>query len=317
MEAPPQKSNRLFSVSPKENMHLAANQPFKLDLLWLQSQAFRWTEREGWYYGVVGGHLIKVRQSGDGIEFRSGGTEELIRPQVESFFRLNQDIEPIHHALRRVDNNMAELVEHFGGMRVLRQDPWATLVAYVCSARRDVGGIGKAVDKVAGLLPSELSLDGVSLKPVPTPEQLAKVGQHELKSLRLGYKYIPALLSQIASDVAEGSLKLDSLSRHSYLQARGRLMGYYGIGPKIADCVCLFGLDKPEAFPVDRHIATSLREHYGKRYTAGAKNVNLLKWARGYFGPHAGYAGQLLFYCRKESKPNEYIRDHRENYEPN
>ena len=117
-----------------------------------------------------------------------------------------------------------------------------------------------------------------------------------MKPLKLGYSYIPALLSQIARDVAEGSLDLESLSRGSYPQAKRQLMGYDGIGPKIADCVCLFGLDKPEAFPVDRHIATSLRGHYGKIHTPGAKNANLLKWASGHFGPHAGYAGQLLFY---------------------
>ena len=73
-------------------------------------------------------------------------------------------------------------------------------------------------------------------------------------------------------------------------------MSYHGIGPKIADSVCLFSLDKADAFPVDRHIAAALSEQYGKKYTPGAKNVGLLEWAREYFGDHAGYAGQLLFY---------------------
>ena len=277
-------------------MYLPAQQPFNLELLWLRSQACRWIEREGWYYGVVNGHLIKVRQSGDGIEFRSSGAEEFLKRHVESFFRLDQDIKPIQDALRRVDTNLARLVDRHGGMRILRQDPWVTLVAYICSARRDVRGIGKAVDKVASLFSTELSLDGVLLKPVPTPEQLAGVGQHDLNRLKLGFGYIPGLLLEIAGDVADGRLDLDALSRYPYPEARNRLMRYHHIGQKIADCVCLFSLDKAEAFPVDRHVAAGLREHYGKGYTAGAKNVGLLEWARDYFGPHAGYAGQLLFY---------------------
>ena len=69
-------------------MYLPAQQPFRLELGWLRSQAFRWLEREGWYFGVVNGNVIKVRQSGDGIEFRSSAAEESIKPHVESYFRL-------------------------------------------------------------------------------------------------------------------------------------------------------------------------------------------------------------------------------------
>ena len=170
------------------------------------------------------------------------------------------------------------------------------MVAYICSANRGIVGIAKSVNKLAGLFPAERSLDGVSLKPVPTPHQIAEVGRDELRHLTLGFEHIPGLLSEVAGDVAEGRLDLDALRRKPYSQAKNRLMRYRGIGPKIADCVCLFSLDKPDAFPVDRHIAAALREFYGKKYTPGAKNVRLLAWSREYFGAHAGYAGQLLFY---------------------
>ena len=77
-------------------MHLLTYSPFKLELEWLRSQAFLWTERGGWYYGLVKGNLVKVRQSGDGIEFRSKTHEEFIKAHIESYFRLDQDIKPIH-----------------------------------------------------------------------------------------------------------------------------------------------------------------------------------------------------------------------------
>ena len=277
-------------------MNLVTNPPFTLELEWLRSQAFRWTEWGGWYYGLVAGNLIKVRPSVDGIEFRSQTPEESIKAHVATYFRLDQDIKPIHDALRELDHNMARLVERYGAMRVLRQDPWDTLVAYVCSANRAISGISKNVDKLAGLFPEERSLDGISVKPIPTPQQIAEVGQTELSRLKLGFKYIPRLLSEIAGDVVEGRLDLDALYRAPYAEAKDRLMSYDDIGPKIADCVCLFSLDKAEAFPVDTHITAALAERYGKKYTRGAKNVRLLRWAREYFGAHAGYAGQLLFY---------------------
>lgn len=81
-------------------MFLPAQQPFGLELGWLRPQAFRWLEKDGWYYGVVNGHLIKVRQSGSAVEFRGNVAEETIKPHVEFYFCLYQDIRPAHEALR-------------------------------------------------------------------------------------------------------------------------------------------------------------------------------------------------------------------------
>ena len=277
-------------------MYLPARQPFGLELDWLRSQAFRWTWQDGWCYGLVKGNLVKVRQSGKGMEFRAAAPEGSLKADVEHFFRLDQDVRPIHDALRRMDSNMRRLVERYGAMRILRQDQWETLVGYICSANRNIDGIAAALDKLAGLSGKELSLDGVSMKSVPPPGRLAEAGRDELRRLRLGLPRIPDLLNEVACDVAEGRLDLDVLSRQPWAQARERLMEYSGIGQKIADCVCLFSLDMPDAFPVDRHIAAGLRERYGKTYRSGSKNLELLAWAGQHFGAHAGYAGQLLFY---------------------
>ena len=40
------------------------------------------------------------------------------------------------------------------------------------------------------------------------------------------------------------------------------LTGFYGIGKKVANCVCLFGLHHIDAFPVDTWIEKILNEHY-------------------------------------------------------
>ena len=129
----------------------------------------------------------------------------------------------------------------------------------------------------------------------PSLGRLVEIGNAELDGLKLGLRR-GSRIYQLARAVTEGDLELAILSRVPCLQVRNRLMSYDGIGPKIADCVCLFSLDKPDAFPVDRHIAAALWKYYGKKYTSGAKNSGLLEWARHYFGVHAGYAGQLLFY---------------------
>ena len=276
-------------------MYLPARQPSKLDLLWLRSQAFRWIEREGWYYGVVNSNPVRVRQSGDGVEFDGGGNEESIKLHVESYFRLNQDIQAVHDALGQVDGTMTTLVRIYGGMRLLRQDPWECLVSYICSQNNNIDRIAGIIELLANQYGAPLTLHGLKFNSFPSPSRLMEVGEEELNGLGLGLNR-GSLIWTVAKDVTKGDLDLDTLHRSPYAQAKERLMKYKGIGSKIADCVCLFSLDKSEAFPVDRHISAGLQEHYGKKYTPGAKNVLLLEWARKYFGAHAGYAGQLLFY---------------------
>ena len=96
------------SVQVRTNiLHLPARQPFRLELAWLRSQAFRWIWQDGWHYGVIKGDLIKVRQFADGVEFRSSAPEESLKSLVEAHFRLDQDMRAIHDGLRRVVHNSA------------------------------------------------------------------------------------------------------------------------------------------------------------------------------------------------------------------
>ncbi len=270
-------------------MHLSANPPFRLAADWLNAQAFRWTERRGWFYGIVEGALIKVRNAagGDGIEFEGG----VPASAVERYFRLDEDIAAIHDALRKADpKHMPGLIEKYGCIRVLRQDSWECLVAYICSARASVDDIRGKLNKLADCCGDTLTLDGVTCRSVPSAEQLKDVGVEKLRGLDLGLPRIPVTLNAVATDVAEGKLRLDDLSRKPLADAKKRLKndykgnGYPGIGDKIADCVCLFSLGHDEAFPVDRHIKAALAR-IGKD-ARGAHKA---------FGPNAGYAGQLLF----------------------
>ena len=48
----------------------------------------------------------------------------------------------------------------------------------------------------------------------------------------------------------------------TYKAARKELLGLYGVGEKVADCICLFGLHQLDAFPVDTHIRQALDAHY-------------------------------------------------------
>jgi len=53
--------------------------------------------------------------------------------------------------------------------------------------------------------------------------------------------------------VAQTGGDMKAGGREGYRDAHERLLELQGVGPKVADCICLFGLGWGEAVPVDTH----------------------------------------------------------------
>jgi N-glycosylase/DNA lyase len=149
------------------------------------------------------------------------------------------------------------------------------------------------------------------LHPFPPPERLAAASEVELRQAALGFR-APNLL-KAARMVAEGRLDLEALRRAPYDEALRALRGVPGVGRKVADCILLFSLDKPEACPVDVWVWRVMRELYGRHLAevlpseplaggAGPSDrayraIQAFAWRR--WGRHAGYAQQYLFTARR------------------
>ncbi len=92
-----------------------------------------------------------------------------------------------------------------------------------------------------------------------------------------------------------------SLREMPYEQAHKEMVALRGVGAKIADCVCLFSLDKTEAVPVDTHVWQLAKALYFPDWPA-RKSLTTLAYNtvagafRERFGELAGYAQNFLFY---------------------
>ena len=114
---------------------------------------------------------------------------------------------------------MAELVQKYKGMRILRQVPWECLVSYICSNNNSVEGIGRIVENLSHEFGGPLSIDGCERRAFPTADRLAEVGASELKPLVVMRRRAECI-HQVATDVAAGRLDLDTLGRVSYGEAK-------------------------------------------------------------------------------------------------
>ena len=104
----------------------------------------------------------------------------------------------------------------------------------------------------------------------------------------------------------EGTLNLERLSAMDYAQAMEYLTGFYGIGVKVANCVCLYGLHHIDAFPVDTWIQKILlREYYPRhprKYAALPRAALYPAIVRDFFGRYRSCQGimqQYIFYYER------------------
>lgn len=90
------------------------------------------------------------------------------------------------------------------------------------------------------------------------------------------------------------------LPQSTYKEAHEQLLQLAGVGPKVADCVCLMGLGWGEAVPVDTHVWQIAQRDYkfGKVKT---KTFNKTMYDavgnhfRDLWGKYAGWAHSVLF----------------------
>eukprot|EP00658_Telonema_sp_P-2_P004502 TRINITY_DN11678_c0_g1_i3.p1 TRINITY_DN11678_c0_g1~~TRINITY_DN11678_c0_g1_i3.p1 ORF type:complete len:179 (+),score=47.71 TRINITY_DN11678_c0_g1_i3:146-682(+) len=87
----------------------------------------------------------------------------------------------------------------------------------------------------------------------PSLNQIGTMSEQRL--LEIGWGYRAARLVRFATELtARGGVEwLEQLRKGSLDEARSELQGLCGVGPKVADCICLFGLGKHEVVVLDTH----------------------------------------------------------------
>ena len=283
----------LLSNHKKASMRLSfKGQPFDLHNTLFSGQNFRWRKIGERYTGVVFGNVVDVQLDGDGLEFTSyPDLDSIMGPLLRDYFSLDFDIDAVYDSISK-DNHIRVAIERYRGMRILRQDPWETVVSFLCAQASNVPRITKNVEDMCESFGSEI---GLGRHNYPTPEQLASAGENALREIGLGYR--AKFLVDTARCVADSEIQLTQLRTASYDDALASLLMLNGVGDKVANCILLFALDKPSAFPVDTWIQKMLQQWYLGQRKTGLKQMRM--WAQDYFGQHAGYANQYIFHSSR------------------
>lgn len=289
--------------------HINGLRPDDLDLAaTLQSgQVFRWSrDADSTWRGMVGTCRMRLAQSenGETLYWESDG-EDIAEAEkaVRSFLRL-EDINLPANAEEwcRVDPLFAEAWAGCPGVRILRQDPEECFFSFLCASVAPVARISRMVSAVAEEA-GDLSEEGYQA--FPSAHRLTTVSEERLRERGLGFR--ARRVVEVAGQMTKHTDNpLSALRTASHEEARQFLCTFPGIGEKIADCICLFSLDKDGATPVDTHIWRIARTHYlpdlaGKSLTS-TTYARIVAAFQDRFGPYAGWAQQILFH-RAANRP--------------
>lgn len=137
----------------------------------------------------------------------------------------------------------------------------------------------------------------------PNAKEIASLPESELREAGFGYraKTIVETARRLAS---LGPQWLTDLTRAPYPDAFRALNELPGIGPKLADCICLYGLHHGEAVPVDTHLWKAACRHffpeYASRSLTGRRYREIGNAFRSRFGKLAGWAQLFLYFDNLE-----------------
>ncbi|MCL2047091.1 MAG: DNA-3-methyladenine glycosylase 2 family protein [Defluviitaleaceae bacterium] len=232
------------------------------------------------------------------IRLRLGGALPLFSDCSVDVLRSTQNINLVGMSPRSLDSSPAEKKEALPpspdfltnavtfahGLRLLKQDPWETLISFILSQNSNIPRIKKMVQALCENFGEGLPCGGFAF---PTPQALAALSASQLAPIKSGYR-APYILDA-ACRVAGGEIDLSAMENLSSDKIFRTLLAVKGVGEKVAECVLLYGFGRVERFPADVWIKRVMDEHYPSGFPQEFWDIS-------------GIAQQFLFYFAREAK---------------
>ena len=185
----------------------------------------------------------------------------------------------------------AELLK---GLRLLNQNREEMIYSFIISQNNNIPRIKGIISRICAGLGEKRSFMGNEYYAFPSSRALATAGREFFKNAGCGYR--DAYLAETSARIdKEGISALENLSSQ---ELKKQLLTYQGIGPKVADCVALFGFGKRDSFPVDGWVERIYKEDFNGALTDRKK---ICEYFCNLFKEDAGYIQQYLFYGKRQN----------------
>ncbi|MDD3225282.1 MAG: DNA-3-methyladenine glycosylase [Clostridium sp.] len=269
---------------------------FELPHVFDCGQCFRWNKtEEETYIGVAFNRVIEVARKGNDLIIYNTNKEDFEKIWID-YFDLRRDYSKIKEELKS-DPILRKSVEYGTGIRILKQEPFEILISFIISSNNRIPMIKRAIKNISEKWGNKINYKGKIYYTFPDIDKVYDKNFDDFKQCGTGFraKYIENTCKKVYENknILAHIISLDDDNCHKELQ------NFMGVGPKVADCIMLFSMEKYSAFPVDVWVKRAMMHFYV------APDVSLKKirdFGRNKFGELSGFAQQYLFYYAREMK---------------
>ncbi|MGN0177110.1 MAG: DNA glycosylase [Methanobrevibacter sp.] len=256
--------------------------------------------------------IFDVKQSGEFLDFNFSGeiTQKEAISKINYIYDLDFDLNKFYKYL----SNHAELSampEFCNGLRLfLASNPFECIISSICSANNSIKRWTKSISDIKQKwgtnyhdfysFPSVQILKDVFLDEeeefdLSDNNDLCNCSNN-LKSCGVGYR---APYMRKASEFFTFEMDFSEIQKMSYDEAFETILKVPGVGPKVADCILLYGFNFREAFPSDVWIKRIVSHLYFDDKDISVPKVR--EFGMEEFGKNAGYVQLYMFHYARKS----------------
>lgn len=264
-------------------------------------QCFRWNiQTDGSYTGVFKNNVLNVKKENNKIIFKGICNDNIIKV-INDYFDFDTDYNKIKKELSKVDEYLKESIEFGSGIRILNQDLWETIISFIISANNNIPRIKGIIERISKKYGNKIEWNNEEYYTFPTPKELSEASIEDLRALGLGFR--DKRVYDTTRIILNNEITLKELIEEKDVNIlREKLLTLPGVGPKVADCIMLFGLKRFEVFPIDVWVRRVMNDLYIKNEDETKVNKREIeKLAMEKYKNLAGLAQQYLFYWKRET----------------
>ena len=258
-------------------------------------QIFRFfIEDDGSYTIIIKDRVINLKEENDYIIVESS-KEDNLKEIIYDYFDLERDYKIIEKNILKMDKKLEDALIFSRGLKMIHQDPFETIIAYIISQNNRVPSIANALNLISLNYGEKVIFKDKEYYLFPSIDKLKTLTISDFRNCKVGFrdKYLYEIMRNIESNL----LDIESIYNMNSESSLKYLISFKGIGNKVASCILLFAYQKFDVYPIDTWVKKFMKEDYN---IEGEQNIR--KFTYETYKEYSGLAIQYMFNYKRNKK---------------